>query len=174
MHTLRRYVPSSEGLQRLENISTDLDGTIRDIRATIFGLQRTPTSPRSTRAQVSEVVEAARHSLGFAPRVRFSGPIDRLVPEDIAEHALAVIREGLSNVWRHAKATSVTVGVTASGEELCVEVADDGTGVGSPTRLSGLANLRSRAERLAGTFEVASRPGRGTRLRWRVPIFYPT
>jgi two-component system sensor histidine kinase DevS len=50
-----------------------------------------------------------------------------------------------------------------------VEVEDDGIGLDNPTRSSGLANLRKRAERHHGTFDITSSAHEGTTLRWTVP-----
>ena len=70
---------------------------------------------------------------------------------------------------RHAKATHVEVSVTA-GREVVLEVRDDGQGLGTPERSSGLANMRARAEAHGGTCEVGPGPGSGTLVRWSVPL----
>ncbi|WP_434318476.1 sensor histidine kinase [Leifsonia sp. P73] len=87
----------------------------------------------------------------------------------IADDVAAFVREGLTNVVRHAGAGSATVEVVASADEITVEVADDGTGIGGMSRRSGLANLSERAERRAGVLDVESTP-QGTRLRLRLPV----
>jgi signal transduction histidine kinase len=91
----------------------------------------------------------------------------------MADHALAVLREALTNVSKHAHATQVLVGVTL-GEELRIEVTDNGVGAavregGAIGGGRGLRNLRSRAERLGGSLEVTDSGGAGTHLVWRVP-----
>ncbi|MEU0650212.1 sensor histidine kinase [Streptomyces umbrinus] len=69
---------------------------------------------------------------------------------------------------RHASTVRVAV---HAGDELLLEVTDNGRGIDpAVTRSSGLTNLRRRAEKLGGTFEVVSRPEGGTRLRWRIPL----
>ncbi|MBW0118578.1 sensor histidine kinase, partial [Pseudonocardia abyssalis] len=101
--------------------------------------------------------------------VRFGGLLDTL-PDEVVEDLLAVLREALSNVARHARARSSEVEVTAEAGRLCLEVRDDGVGVGDTGRCSGLANMRRRAERHGGTLTVT--PGRpsGTRLCWTVRV----
>ena len=82
---------------------------------------------------------------------------------------VAVIREALSNVARHAGASSVKVGIDVR-DDLVITVSDDGRGIGNPERMSGLANMRSRAESRGGTMEVSAGANRGTLFRWKVPL----
>jgi signal transduction histidine kinase len=86
------------------------------------------------------------------------------------EDLLAVLRESLSNVARHARARSADVDVVATADRLTLAVADDGGGMGEVTRSSGLANMRRRATHRGGTFTVEPREPSGTLLRWSVPI----
>ena len=92
------------------------------------------------------------------------------VPDDVVEDAVAVVREALANVARHARAHDVVVRVEV-GSNLVVEVQDDGVGIPADvTRHSGLANLENRAARRDGTVVVRALPEGGTHLRWSVPL----
>ena len=84
---------------------------------------------------------------------------------------LSVLREMLSNVGKHARATRVLVSLTV-GDDIVVEVVDNGVGFAPPADGGGLGltNLRRRAEKLGGTFDVQVVQGGGTRATWRVPI----
>jgi signal transduction histidine kinase len=82
---------------------------------------------------------------------------------------LAVLREGLSNAARHAKATMVEVTLQV-GTEVVLTVSDNGRGIEEHARFSGIRNMHERAESFGGTCEIATRPGGGTLLRWSVPI----
>ncbi|MEU2199285.1 GAF domain-containing protein [Isoptericola sp. NPDC019482] len=152
-----------------------IDETIDLIRTTIRGL-RDPGGDLphrvGTRSLLLAEADAATHALGFAPTVRFAGPIDAQVPSTVAAHLVAVLRESLSNAARHARATRVRVALRA-GDDLVLTVVDDGVGTPLDAPRSGLANLARRADELGGSFEV--RPGRagGTALRWRVPLTRP-
>lgn len=102
--------------------------------------------------------------------------LDDRVGQDMADDLVAVVREGLSNAARHARATAVTVRVSlrgrATGGTVTVEVEDDGNGVPPDReRRSGTDNLAARARRHGGTFSLG-RPalGRGTLLTWQVPL----
>ena len=91
------------------------------------------------------------------------------VPPDVIAQVVAVVREALSNVARHAGASAAEITLTA-GADLLLAVSDNGRGMGTVSRSSGLRNMRERAELLGGSFEVISEPGAGTRLHWRVPV----
>ena len=70
-----------------------------------------------------------RDELGFVPRIAFHGPVDASVPEAVSSEVLQVLGEGLWNVARHARASSVEVVVSVEGGWLSLSVADDGIGI---------------------------------------------
>ena len=80
---------------------------------------------------------------------------------------MAVVRELVTNVVRHAAASRVTVTVGVA-DEVTVVVADDGTGLPAVTVRSGLANLADRAERRGGGLTTSAGPS-GTEVCWAVP-----
>ena len=112
--------------------------------------------------------------LGFAPSLRLGAGLGGEISPEVAEQALAALREALSNAARHAGASQVdvTVDVDADGM-LTVQVTDNGTGIPADGRRSGLRNLARRAEKLGGELRLEDAdPGAaapGTRLEWRVP-----
>ena len=158
---------------RVTKAVADLDDTIKVIRSTIFALSDHDAVERvpSLRAQVLQICQDATGPLGFAPAVRFTGPVDYEVPDEAVEHCLAVTREALSNVARHARASRVSVDLETVDGHLTLRVADNGVGIGDAvTRRSGLANIADRAEALRGSAAVrAGEPG-GTVLTWQVPL----
>jgi signal transduction histidine kinase len=81
-----------------------------------------------------------------------------------------VLREALTNVARHAGATTADVEIDARRDRVTLTVCDDGVGIRSGRRRSGLANLRRRAEKHRGSFTVEAREPAGTRLVWSVPL----
>jgi signal transduction histidine kinase len=162
----------AEAASRVSNAVDALDETIREIRSAIFSLQaRGDSKQQGLRAQMLGVVDEQSAALGFAPSLRLVGPLDETVPAEVGEHILGALREGLSNAARHAHATRVDVTVSAdSSSELTLLVRDNGVGMGSTTRRSGLANLAERASELGGKLEVTPAEGGGTQLDWRVPL----
>ena len=163
---------------RLQNVVSEIDDTIRQIRTSIFQL-RGPLGPQSpsVRSRLMGVAEDVGPLLGFTPNMLFDGPVDSVVPEAVIDDVIAVIREALTNVARHAQATRAVVDVTASRAELIITVSDDGVGIPEGGRRSGLANLKDRAQQYNGTFSISDAPGRdesstrkGTMLRWTIPL----
>jgi signal transduction histidine kinase len=157
--------------ERIARAVDELDATITEIRAAIFELGETAV-PGGLRKAVLHLADSMAETLGAHPQVRFSGPVDNDVPQHVGDHVLAVVREGLTNAGKHAGASHYLVEVDVS-DRLTVEVIDDGTGIELPLAGStglGLANLRERAKKLGGTFEVFPGPEGGTRLVWSVPL----
>jgi PAS domain S-box-containing protein len=161
---------TDEGVRdRIENIVDDLDQTIRDVRTAVFSLQSSRPSERGLRGLLLDVTSDARTTIGFEPRVQFDGPVES-IDESVAEHLVPVLREALSNVAKHAKASEVRVSV-AVGSNVELTVADNGVGV--PDAVfggNGLDNLRSRAESMGGHCEVTPRNGGGSVVHWSVPV----
>ncbi len=166
-----RLVSGPDARVRIQKVVEQLDGTIRDIRTSIFDLQTTADSGKGggLRRRLLDVAADASAGSGLSPSVRMSGAVDTLVPAAIAEHAEAVVREGVSNAVRHARARAITVTAEAS-DELVIEVVDDGVGIPDKAARSGLANLERRAAACGGTVTVVAQPGGGTRLTWRVAL----
>ncbi len=164
-----------EVASRITHAVDAMDETIKDIRATIFALQTrdTPAGP-DLRGDIVVLVEEMTDMLGFAPSLRLGAGLGAGIRPEVAEQALAALREALSNAARHAQASQVDVTVDVNPDGmLTVQVTDDGVGIPADGRRSGLRNLASRAEKLGGElrFEPAD-PGAspaGTRLEWRVP-----
>jgi signal transduction histidine kinase len=159
--------------ERLSELVQQLDDAISAIRRSIFALRPGgSTSGADLRSRLEQVVRDQSAALGFAARLNVEGPVGSAVPPGVQDDLLAVVREALSNVTRHARAHRVDM-MVAVGADLMVQVDDDGVGVGTPARSSGIANMRTRAERHGGTFEIGDRQGGGTSVRWTVPLTRP-
>jgi signal transduction histidine kinase len=159
---------SPEVARRIDETVSSLDDTIKAIRGTIFELQNKARS--SLRAEIRSLVRDYVPVLGFSPTVRTSGPIDTAVPGHVHDQVLAVLREAISNVARHALAESAEVEVLVSAQELVLRVSDDGIGMPPDPGESGLRNARRRAADLGGVLEVLPGARRGTTLVWRIPL----
>jgi signal transduction histidine kinase len=166
-----RLAERPEVADRIIQAVDDLDLTVKHIRTAIFGLE---ASRRATNAGLRQRVLAlageAAGALGYEPHILFDGSLDT-VAEDRAVEVLAVLREALTNVARHAGAHRVDVEVVADGD-LTLRVIDDGKGLGAQRRpgAKGLANMEARAARLGGSVLVKARPEGGTVVEWRVPL----
>ncbi|MGZ5971553.1 MAG: PAS domain-containing sensor histidine kinase [Polyangiales bacterium] len=155
---------------RVARVVDDLDDTIHQLRSVIFGLQERRTAARSLRTEVLRVIANERPALGFEPHVRFDGPIDTLGGA-VAVHLLPTLREALSNVARHAAASSVEVELSATAGSFTLRVVDNGIGgAGTAPPGNGVRNASARAASLGGTCVIGNGPEGGTVLEWRVPI----
>ncbi len=164
-------ITDDEVARRIDGSVATLDDVIHSIRALIFDIGQSDRRDQSgLRSKLVAVAASFTPSLGFEPAVSFRGPIDTAVPEQTHEHVIAVVREGLANVARHADATGASVTVSIADGNVSVRVSDDGRGLAVGSRRSGLANLLDRALSLGGTCEVGGDPEGGTVLGWAVPI----
>ncbi|MFE3898777.1 GAF domain-containing protein [Streptomyces sp. NPDC059153] len=196
--TTRAIADRPKAAERVSRAVDDLDTTIRIIRSTIFDLRTADGSGRSgLRHRIAETARTAAHVLGFRPTVRIDGPVDTTVPDELAEHVVAVAAEAVSNASRHARASrigivlsadaAVTLTVTDNGIGIGIPdsdtatpgtptAVDDGTGAaihdgGHPARRGGgLANMRTRAELCGGTLAIERPTDGGTRITWCVPL----
>lgn len=152
--------------ERLDEGIDNLDLAIQDIRQAIYELH-SPEVRSNFRESLAGLLRDFRQGAGFPAELELRGD-PRSAPPDLKLDTLAVIREGLANISRHARASSATVSVHF-GADVEVVICDDGTGIDDDVHRSGLANLSDRAAARRGTFELSGREPHGTRLLWRVP-----
>jgi signal transduction histidine kinase len=113
-----------------------------------------------------------RHAVETGVPVRFAvDGVPRALAPSSEVTALRAAQESLANVRRHAGATSIDVVLTFDEDGATVTVTDDGVGFDptAPREGFGLDGLTSRVQVVGGLVDVASDPGRGTRVRVRVP-----
>ena len=157
--------------ERMRQAIDDIDDTIRDIRSAIFALHTRRPGGASLRDDVIAIVSEATRALGLEPGVTFDGPVDSAASDAMHEHLAATLREALSNVAKHARATSVSVEVTVADSNLVLRVIDDGVGLEETAGPgNGLPNMRERAQGLGGRCDINSSGAGGTILEWRVPV----
>jgi signal transduction histidine kinase len=157
---------------RIGRAIESIDATVKEIRSTIFALHDAPSEDRSPRARILGVAEEMASLLGFPPRLRLEGPIDTVVDREVADQLIPVLRESLTNVAKHARASTVVVRVEVLDGAVELEVVDDGVGLPATLRPNGMgvANVRERAELFGGEASFASVAGGGTRVLWRIPL----
>ncbi|RBY80797.1 GAF domain-containing sensor histidine kinase [Blastococcus sp. TF02A-26] len=163
-------VTDPQAQRRIRDVVQQLDGTVRDIRTTIFDLHTAEDDDAgsSLRRRVLDIVTETAGS-GLSPTVRMSGAVDNLVAGELAADVEAVTREAVSNAARHSGAAHVTVTLDVT-DEVVLEVVDDGRGIDPRAARSGLRNLSERAARRGGGATVEALPDGGTRLRWWAPL----
>lgn len=166
------HITSDPAIRDLSNVLIDqLDETIRRLRTVVFDARSRPVAQSTSEAVRSLVSEAAR-ALGHPPALTVTGDLDALPPA-VTEHLIPALREALSNVARHARATETTVKITVVDREIVLTVDDNGCGPGNGTNTgNGIGNLQERAGILAGSAALTPLPGGGSRLTWtaRAPL----
>jgi signal transduction histidine kinase len=155
--------------ERLSDAVDEIDAAIGDLRSSIFGLHARRHGMSSLVRQVEEICAAAAAMLGFAPDCRIDPAVDGVVSDELVPDLLAVVRETLTNVSRHADASHVDLHLHMHDEMVRLEVTDNGRGIRPTGRRSGIANMRARAERLNGVMDIGRAPTGGTYLMWTVP-----
>lgn len=145
-----------------------LDDVILEIRNTIHGLRQLPDPAITLGQRVVALVGEMESLLGFVPQMRFDGDINAVKDESVIGHLLPVLREGLSNIARHAEASEATVRLSVD-EAVTLEISDNGRGIKDNVVRSGLANMADRAVALSGSFVISPAEPMGTQLRWSVP-----
>ena len=175
-HLLERR-PDKAG-QALATIRHASDEALGELHAMLGVLRqpdgRAPLAPVPGLAQLGALVAQAEGA-GLQVAVAVDGGTGRLPPAvDLA--CYRIVQESLTNVVRHAGAHRATVTVTAAGEALVVEVADDGAGPGAAPNGSGngagqgIVGMRERVLALGGTLEAGPRPEGGFRVRASLPV----
>ena len=120
---------------------------------------------------LNRMIQDVRNAGQFV--LRFDAP--QVLPALTADQHLflrCMLQEGLHNIIKHAKAKTVHVTLSRTGDQLTLCIVDDGKGFDTTTAASnrGLANIRLRCELLGGAFTAASSPGRGTALNIFLPL----
>jgi signal transduction histidine kinase len=152
--------------ERVNGYADTVDEIIKRIRTSIFGLHQPHPVPAELPARIMEIIDEHTAQLGFTAGIRFAGPLDPGPDEALAHDILAVTREALSNCARHARATAVTISLGLQDGLITLDITDNGRGVGTPARSSGLSSMRRRAERNGGTFRLTTPANGGTHLTW--------
>ncbi|KQV05024.1 sensor histidine kinase [Leifsonia sp. Root112D2] len=174
LQSVTELVPRGLAADTMETAIENIDAAIAQIRTAIFALSNTRADrPEAIRHRIIDVVNEIGGALPHTPRMSFSGPVDLVVDAELAHDVLAVVREALTNVVKHANAQHVALSIAADAREIVLEVTDDGIGLPPMHPRSGLLNLETRASARSGSFTVESQNGQTT-VRWSVPISVET
>ncbi|HEX6511438.1 MAG TPA: PAS domain S-box protein, partial [Chloroflexota bacterium] len=152
---------------------TQLTETVQGIRDYIFELRAgAPENAADLEAGLRAAAEDLSVTSGITSRVSVAADLARL-PAGTISHLLYIVREALSNVARHARATEVAITVEPHRRGLTLTLTDNGRGF-DPRRRGrrlgdGLRNMRWRAGQLGATLAIDSAPGAGTTVRVELP-----
>jgi len=158
-----RGEPVSAVLRSLDTASEELVTAVSELRELARGIHPAILTEEGLRPAVAGL--ARRSAVPVDLDVHLVGRL----AAGVEAAAYYIVAEGLTNVARHARATGAVVHVGRKDGLLTVEVSDDGDGGADPSRGSGLAGIADRLDALAGTLDVHSPPGVGTRVRAKIP-----
>ena len=132
-------------------------------------------APTGTKSLRDELERLARSTSGLPVTVSSVGPI--WMSSAGIDELVAAVRQALENVIEHANASKVTLFAEVEDGEVVVSVRDDGVGfvydedrLRSEDKAGMLKSMKGRAEELGGRMTVASTPGRGTEIEFKVPV----
>lgn len=167
-------------VRSLDRVIEATAASLGDLRSTLSMLRapgETAGDDRTPRGLdgIDRLAQAAR-DVGLEAHVSVTTG-DTPVPAPVATAAYRIVQEAVTNVLRHASATTLTIDVTVTAGTLRVRVADDGRGAdpaaaggAEPTAGRGLAGMRERAAALGGTCAVAAQPGGGFTVTADLPL----
>lgn len=164
--------PGHSGTASITEVLRLLRQASTETRQLIAGLRPPALDELGIIDAIETLVADARLEIG---KIMFSHALlgDRLPPE--TETTLfRIVQESLTNIRRHADASTVTLLLaTESDQSVLLQVTDDGCGF-DPTNVKdgrfGLESIRQRAGLLGGTVKLTSQPGEGTTLEIRLPV----
>jgi two-component system sensor histidine kinase UhpB len=164
-----------EGVDRDEEAARQMEALKRAVgglRDAIYDLRLESVREQSLVRSLESIVELNRK---MGDGREFELIVDEGFPGEISAAAgievARVVQEALANVRRHSGARRATVALGVEGDDLTVEITDDGRGFGPETSPGiGLTGMRERVHGLGGELEVESEEGAGTRVRLRVAL----
>ena len=144
-----------------------IHSVISEIRSTIFEIAPTERAPLNE--SIKKIVEMFSSVWPTPPTLRLS--LERELPDDLIDDVENVLREGLSNAARHAKASHVEISVTVTSSDITVLIIDDGIGPqGVTRRRGGTLSLAHRATTRGGHYSLVPGQIAGTVLTWTCPV----
>jgi signal transduction histidine kinase len=158
---------TGDQVQQLDRIATGVDDVLEELREIARGLHPAILADGGLRPALKTL---ARRS---AVPVRLGINLDRRLPEPVETAAYYAVSEALTNIAKHARASTADIQVTACENALHICVRDDGRGGADFARGSGLVGLKDRTEALGGRLDLHSQPGAGTSLDITLPLRAP-
>jgi signal transduction histidine kinase len=157
---------------RISDAVSEIDRAIRDLRNYIFGLRPGILADRQLDQAIRRLAEDFQAKSGVTTAVEIDGGLAAEV-SGRAGDVIQLIREALSNVGRHAQATTCRITLIRTNDGATLEIDDDGQGfdiAAAKGKGHGLRNLEERARSLGGQLEVSSAGTEGTTIRVRITL----
>ena len=164
----------TDACARADEVRTLVADALSDVRQLAFELRPTVLDDVGLVPAIRRLAGdlATRHEIAVVVTLQGLNDDSRFPPE-VETVVYRVVQEALTNVARHAQATTTTVSITHDDGCLRAQVTDDGAGFEPPTGRPpslGLAGMNERAGLVDGTIDIVSAPGAGTTVLLDVPI----
>jgi signal transduction histidine kinase len=153
----------TEARVRIQAARAEIATSLEELRTVARGLHPAVLSGHGLGVALESL------AAGSSVPVRLNVGVETRLDESIEVAAYYVVAESLANIGKHARATLATVDIDREGDEIVVEVVDDGIGGADSDRGSGLRGLADRVEALGGRLRVWTPSGGGTRVRAQLP-----
>ena len=155
----------------LDNASIAIDASIAELRRLIYDLHGDLPKRGSLATEIEELVDRLSGPYDVPAVVSVTGNIP-VLDASLIDDVLQIVREALSNAFRHSGATSISVLLAADDRSLFLAITDNGHGfdVASAPWGLGLTNMRTRIKRAGGDLDIDSDHGRGTSVEARIPV----
>lgn len=172
-------VPTAKGLTVAQDFSTvqsALSSSLEELRSIAAGLRLPTLEGMSLEQTIEHAVQAYQRKSGTRVSLESSDLLSG-APLPLKITLFRVIQEALTNGFRHAGGIAQRVRAGRAGEQILMEISDQGPGFTwpDPTHESrlGLAGMRERVELLGGSFEIKTAPGNGTVIQVALPLEIP-
>lgn len=157
--------------RRIDAAITELDNVVRDVRSYIFELQPKIVEEKGLTDAIKELVRDHEVNTLAHTEVHLHEEACGTLDRSQQGHVIQVVREVLSNIARHAEASTVTVNCAREQSDVVLEIVDNGKGF-DPAKVTlghGLGNIEDRAAKLGGTMTIGPAVNGGTIHRLRIP-----
>ena len=157
--------------RRIEGAVGELDRVVRDLRNYIFGLRPGILADRQLGEALRLIAAEFQEKTGVITIAEIDEKVASIVTSDAGE-LIQLAREALSNVGRHAEATTCRLSLRQEDGHALLEIDDDGKGFdpGVVRRGEGLSNLEQRAAGIGGSARIVSSRSEGTTVRIELPL----
>jgi signal transduction histidine kinase len=173
---LSGFAAGSTARTSLEEVRAMAARALDDVHRLVLDLRPSVLDDLGLQAGIRWIAERHLSPHGITWRCEFD--VSQRLPPELESTLFRVSQEAITNIARHAEASSVLIQVEEREGELSFEIEDDGKGFDpaaaqSPERRRvsfGLLGMRERLELLGGTLTIESAPGEGTRITARAPL----
>ncbi len=166
----------AQAREEMRRLGERMERAMRELRGVLFDLRPLALESEGLAVALGDLVE--RHREPGGPEVRLVADLPSALPPEVERTVYLVVREALTNVIKHARATRCLIEVRRAGDRVTVSVRDDGAGFDADAVLAaypagqswGLLSMFERTRALTDRFAIRSRPGAGTEIALEIPL----